>query len=265
MGIKPAQRVGLSAFRAVGVEQEIVKVPKHKVVVALGRTEALVVRCIDPEKNLAIHQQREESDSRKIVLPPEPADFLRCRQDREGGRNVRIANPEQRAGARRFQHHVMAAPSQIREPGQHDHLGIAELWRSRPVVGNLRFDDDLVVTITRGPEAVLQKAAPGQAPNQQIDFLVGRAAVGRKGGERQTCAQVLRARHGAGAELSQADRIAIETGDDISVSLRFERDVTAQSGGNDWWCDFSPSLFSGSAQAGWPSGVRKERREFAFR
>src|SRR5450631_2639099 len=88
MGIKPAQRVGLSALRAVGVEQEIVKVPKHEVVVALGRPEALVVRGVDPEKDLAIHQQREETDSRKIVLPPEPADSLRRRQGREDGRNV---------------------------------------------------------------------------------------------------------------------------------------------------------------------------------
>jgi hypothetical protein len=248
MRIKPTQRVGLSALRAVGVEQEIMKIPKHEVVVALGRPEALVVRGVDPEKDLAIHQQRKETDSRKIVLPPEPADSLRCRQGREDGRNVRIANPEQRAGARRFQHHFMAAPSQIREPGQHDHFGIAELWRSRPVIGNLRFDDDQVVAVTRWPEAVLQQAAPGQAPNQQIDFLVGRAAVGRKGGERQTRTQVLRARHGAGAELSEADRIAIETSDDISVGLRFKRDVTAHSRGNAW-CDFSPSLFSGSAQS----------------
>ena len=55
--------------------------------------------------------------------------------------------------------------------------------------------------------------------------------LGRKRAERQTRAQVLRAIRRAGAELSQADRMAIEAGDDFSVRVRFERDVTAEPGG----------------------------------
>jgi len=60
----------------------------------------------------------------------------------------------------------------------------------------------------------------------------------------------------------QADRIAIETGDDISVSLRFERDVTL-SRRKRLVCDFSPSLFFRERASGWPSGVRKNGVEFA--
>ena len=67
---------------------------------------------------------------------------------------------------------------------------------------------------------------------------------GRKRGERQTCAQILRAIRGARAELSQADRIAIEAGDDFSARVRFERDVTAEPGGNGCRrCSAALSLF----------------------
>src|SRR6476469_2382103 len=44
--------------------------------------------------------------------------------------------------------------------------------------------------------------------------------------------------------------MAIEAGDDTSVRVRFERDVTAQSDGNGRWRDPPSSVFSGSAQAG---------------
>ena len=75
------------------------------------------------------------------------------------------------------------------------------------------------------------------------------APSGRKRAERQTCAQILRAIRRARAELSQADRIAVEAGDDISVRMRFERDVTAEPGGNGCRRGRRPRLFSGRAQA----------------
>ena len=68
--------------------------------------------------------------------------------------------------------------------------------------------------------------------------------------ERQTYAQFLRAIGRARAERSQADRIAIEAGDDFSVRVRFEPDVTAEPGGNSCRRGPSPLLWSGSAQAG---------------
>ena len=103
--IKSAQRVGLSACRAAGVEQKIVKVPKNEVVVAFGPSQAAVARGVDLEKDLAIHQQGEKLDPRKTLLPTQLFDLLRCRQHGDGGCNLRIANFEQRGGARRFQHH----------------------------------------------------------------------------------------------------------------------------------------------------------------
>ncbi len=64
-----------------------------------------------------------------------------------------------------------------------------------------------------------------------MNLLVDAPAVGRKRAERQPHAQALRAIRRARAELSQADRVAIEAGDDVSVRVRFERDVTAEPGG----------------------------------
>ena len=55
------------------------------------------------------------------------------------------------------------------------------------------------------PEAVLQKTAPGQPPHQLINLLVGVPSAGRKRGEWQTNAQVLRAIRDARAERSQFD------------------------------------------------------------
>jgi hypothetical protein len=82
-----------------------------------------------------------------------------------------------------------------------------------------------------------------------LNLLVDAPALGRKRVERQTRAQVLGAIRRPGAELSQANRMAIEAGDDVSVRARFERDVSAEPGGES--CQrSSPSLCSGSAQAG---------------
>ena len=166
IGINAAQRVGVSAFRAARVEQKIVKVPENEVVVTLGRSQPAVAGSVDLEKDLAIDQQSEKLDPRKTVLPAQPFDLLRCRQHGQGGRNLRIANLEQRAGARRFQDHLVAAPSHVCEPRQDENVGIAELRRSRPIIGNLRLDDDLVLAVARAPEAVLQQTVPGQSPDQ---------------------------------------------------------------------------------------------------
>src|ERR1022692_1103052 len=52
--INSAQRVGVPAFRAARVENEIVKVPQNEVVVTLGRSEAIVASSVGLEKDLAI-------------------------------------------------------------------------------------------------------------------------------------------------------------------------------------------------------------------
>src|SRR5262249_2590865 len=64
-----------------------------------------------------------------------------------------------------------------------------------------------------------------------MNLLVDAPAVGCKRAERKTRAQVLRAICGAGAEFSQADRMAIEAGGDGSVRVRRERDVPEEPGG----------------------------------
>src|ERR1700722_19013921 len=97
--INSAQRIGLSACGAVGVEQEIVKIPKNEAGVTLGRSYPVAAGSIETEQNLTIHQQCEEFDPRKAVLPPEFFELLRRGQHNKGGSDLRITNSEQRTGA----------------------------------------------------------------------------------------------------------------------------------------------------------------------
>ena len=109
----------------------------------------------------------------------------------------------------------------------------------------MRLDDHLVGISVSQP--VFQQTAPGQSPDQEINFLVDGALPG-KGAKRQTRAQLLRAFHRDGAEPSEAFGIAIEAGGEISIRLRFKRDVRAEPGGNDRWRDPPHLVFCGSAQ-----------------
>jgi hypothetical protein len=68
---------------------------------------------IDLEQNLAVDQQCEELEAGKRVLPTQLLDRLRRGERGERGCNPCIANLEQCAGARRFQHHVVAAAAHV--------------------------------------------------------------------------------------------------------------------------------------------------------
>src|ERR1700722_7666735 len=132
------------------------KVPKCEAVVALGQSKPTFSGSANLEKDLAIEEQGEKLDPGKNLLPTQVFDLLRGGEHGDGGRNLRITNSEQCAGARRFQHHVGAAPSYIREPRQNEFVGVPELRRLRPIVGDPRFNDDQVLAIVRASEAVLQ-------------------------------------------------------------------------------------------------------------
>jgi len=88
-----------------------------------------------------------------------------------------------------------------------------------------------VPAVARAPEAILQQAMQRQAPDQELNLLVDGPAAGRKRSERQTRTQLVRAIRRSGAERSQADRMAIEASDDVSVRTRFERDTADEPGG----------------------------------
>ena len=105
----------MPAFRAARVEQKIVKIPKNEIVIALGRSKAAAASSVDLEKDLAIEEQGEKLEPRKIVLPTQLFDVLRRRQHGQDGGNLRIADFEQRAGARGFEDHLVTAPSHICE------------------------------------------------------------------------------------------------------------------------------------------------------
>ena len=115
MGINSAQRVGVPAFRAARVEQKIVKIPKDEIVITLGRSKAAAASNVDLENDLAIEEQAEKLEPRKIVLPTQLFDLLRCRKHGQDAGNLRVADFEQCAGARRFEDHLVIAPSHICE------------------------------------------------------------------------------------------------------------------------------------------------------
>jgi hypothetical protein len=228
------------------------------------RPQSIAAGSVNPEQDLAIHEQREKLDPAKTCLPPELADFLRCGQRGEGGCDLRIANPEQRTGARRFQHHLVAAASQIRKARQDDRVGRGKLWHSRPIIGNLRFDDGVVVVVIGVSEAELQKTASSQALDQHLDFSFGGVSGALERGERQPLAQVLRALDRTSAKFSETDRKAVETRENIFIPSLFERDARVEAGGNNRWREISSMAFSVSAHAGMTSGVGKERSKLAF-
>ena len=100
---------------------------------------------------------------------PSGFDWLRRREQGKRGRKFRIANSEQRAGARRFQHHLVAATAHIRKPRQHQDVGIAERRRSRPIIRDLRLDDDQVRALGERREAgtPIDRAGPIAGPASQ--------------------------------------------------------------------------------------------------
>ena len=104
----------MPAFRAAGVEQKIVEVPEHEMLVAFGRAQGLLPGS-DLEKDFAVEKQRQKLDAWEAVGPAELFDLLRRGERGQRGCDRRIANPEQGAGARRFEDHVVGAPPQIGE------------------------------------------------------------------------------------------------------------------------------------------------------
>ena len=124
IGISPTHRISMPAFGRARVEQEIVKVPQHEVAVSLGRAQIARLRGIDREEDAAIGEQREQRVAQAAILPAERLDRLRRGEPRDAGRDLRVANPKQRTGARRFEHEVVGTPPQVGEARQHQHVGL---------------------------------------------------------------------------------------------------------------------------------------------
>ena len=134
--IESAQWVGMSAFCAARVEQKIVEVPKHEAVVTLGRSETAFTGGVDLEKDSAIDKQSEKLGPGEPVKAPEAFELLRSGQHGQDSRNLWIADPKCRSAERRFQQQIVGAASQVCEPRQDENVGIVELPRLGPVIGN---------------------------------------------------------------------------------------------------------------------------------
>ncbi|MGY4568812.1 sRNA-binding carbon storage regulator CsrA [Bradyrhizobium sp. USDA 3256] len=149
MGERAANWIGMPALRAPRVKHEIVEIPENEIAVAFIHPKAVAVFRIELDQHLAVEQQSEQIEVQGGRVAAKLADLLGLRQGREGGSDGGIANPEQRPGARRFQHHLVAAPAQIGEARQHDGITVPQLCRLRPVFGDLRLDDHEVLLFAR--------------------------------------------------------------------------------------------------------------------
>jgi hypothetical protein len=224
------------------VEQKIVEVPENEVAVALRQPKSWTARSVDLEEDAAVHQQGEKLDAREVVPLAELLDLLGQGERGECGHNLRVANPEQGAGARRLQHNVVAATPQVREPRQDENVCGAELRRSRPIIGDLWLDDDPILAVSRSAETVLQQTMASQSPDQSIDLFREAPVAEHKRGERQTRAELLRTLRHCTAERPQPDRMAVKAGVERPVRAGFERDMTADPDVNGRPCRPWPSL-----------------------
>ncbi len=103
------------------------EIPENEIAVAFIHPKAVAAFRIELEQELAVQQQFEQIEVEGGRVAAKPADLLRLREHSEHGGNAGIANPKQRAGARRFQHHLVAAPAQIGKARQHDGVALAKL------------------------------------------------------------------------------------------------------------------------------------------
>ena len=88
----------MAAFGAARMEQEIVKIPKHEIIVALVAAQPLAVSGCDLEENLALKEQSEERIAREVRLPAQRFDLLRRSECGDGCDNPPVADTEQGAG-----------------------------------------------------------------------------------------------------------------------------------------------------------------------
>src|SRR5580704_4411098 len=62
------QRIGVPAFGAARMENEVVKIPKNEIVVALGRAKTLVAGCADLKKDVGVDEEAESFGPREPGL-----------------------------------------------------------------------------------------------------------------------------------------------------------------------------------------------------
>ncbi len=198
----------MSPRRAAGVKQQIVKIPQHEAGVAFGGPQPLVAIAVDHEQDPAIDQQAQQRDARKAALATQLLHRPWYGQARDGRRNVGIAKPKQRTGARGFEHHVGAAPPQVGEAGEHERAIAGELRHARRVIAHLRLDHDEVRASWCAGEAVFQQPDMCQASDERVDLLLAAFSVRTEFVQTQSRSQIGGQRDDVGAELSERDYLA---------------------------------------------------------
>ena len=77
MRISTADWIGVAAFGAARVKQEIVEIPERKVRVPFRLPQVTAAAPIDFDENVTVEQKREEIDPPKTDLVPQPFDLTR--------------------------------------------------------------------------------------------------------------------------------------------------------------------------------------------
>ena len=198
----------MPAFRATRMKEKIVEVPKDEVPVALIDPQP-VAPGIGLEKDPTVEEQSEKLGARKVILPAQLLDLSRHRQHGQSGSNLRIADLEQGASVRQFEHQLASAPPHVSQARENKTIRSADLRDTGPVTLDLRLDDDEVLAFPHAREVINQEAAFRQTPDEKRELLLNLSAAPRKRSERQTLAQLSRAFRGPSAEASHAHRIAI--------------------------------------------------------
>jgi hypothetical protein len=98
----------------------------------------------------------------------------------------------------------------------------------RPIVRNLRFDDDRV-RVTLLPDRVFQQATPGQSPREGLELAID-ARTRSKRDETHTRVQRQHTFRGGGTAPSEVERIAPKMNENVSVGPRFELGLRVQPG-----------------------------------
>ena len=171
---------------------------------------------------MAVDQQSQQLHAGKAALSTDLFQPSWLQETGDRRRDVGVAQSEQRACARGFQHHIAAASTHVGEAREHERVVVIEVEHSRRVVAHLRLDDDEILAVAGQP--ILQQTAMRQAPDESVDF---RSLVLD---ELQPRLEFGGALDGLRAKLAERDRLTVAKRRENAIRLALEGYARAEPG-----------------------------------